>query len=231
MKQLELYHGSQDIVWEPCLAKGNPHNDYGRGFYCTPDFELAKEWACNRKNNGYANKYALDSDGLATLDLLDGSYTALHWIALLLNNRRFTLGSDYATAMRELMLEKFLIDPAPYDVVVGYRADDAYFSFAESFVEGTMSLRNLERALMLGNLGEQTVLVSEKAFGQLSFVEATPVQAETYYPRFLERDIAARDTYRSRVVRSKPEPGDLFALDILRMEEAELDARVQRISR
>lgn len=231
MKQLKLYHGSQAIIKKPCLAQGNPHNDYGRGFYCTPDLDLAKEWACKRKGNGYANEYTLTMDGLVTLDLLDGSYTALHWIALLLDNRRFTLSGDYATAMRELVLEKFLVDLSPYDVIVGYRADDAYFSFAESFVEGTLSLRGLERALKLGNLGEQTVLVSDQAFDQLSFDNATLAQAEIYYPKFLERDIAARDTYRTRIARGKPKPDDLFALDILRMEEAEVYDRIQRISR
>ena len=231
MKQLVLYHGSQDVVREPSLAKANPRNDYGRGFYCTPDLELAKEWACKRKLDGYANEYVLDTTGLQKLDLLDGSYTALHWIALLLNNRSFTLNSEYAAAMRELVLDRFLIDLTPYDIVVGYRADDAYFSFAESFVEGTLSVRGLERALGLGNLGEQTVLVSSKAFEQLTFKAAVPARAETYYPRFLARDISARDTYRARVARGKPRPDDLFALDILRMQEDQIRDRIQRISR
>lgn len=231
MDHVTLYHGSQFIVEEPRLDKGNPRNDYGRGFYCTPDLELAKEWACKRKSNGYVNEYSLATEGLAVLDLLDGSYTALHWIALLLDNRRFTLSGDYAAAMRELVLDKFLIDTSPFDAIVGYRADDAYFSFAESFVEGTLSLRGLERALKLGNLGEQTALVSETAFKRLSFERAIPVQAEVYYPRFLERDIDARHTYRTRVSQGKPRLDDLFALDILRMEEDEIDVRIQRISR
>lgn len=231
MTHTTLYHGSQFIIEEPSLAKGNPRNDYGCGFYCTPDLKLAKEWACRRKTGGYANEYRLQTEGLSVLDLLDGSYTALHWIALLLDNRRFTLSGDYAAAMRDLVLDRFLIDTSPYDLIVGYRADDAYFSFAESFIEGTLSLRGLERALRLGNLGEQSVLVSERAFACLAFVQAVPVQSEIYYPRFIERDIGARHAYRTRVVRGKPATDDLFALDILRMGEGELDARVQRISR
>lgn len=41
-----LYHGSQFIIQKPEYGKGARHNDYGKGFYCTEQIELAKEWAC-----------------------------------------------------------------------------------------------------------------------------------------------------------------------------------------
>ena len=41
-----LYHGSDSIVKSPEYGKGKFYNDYGRGFYCTENKELAKEWAC-----------------------------------------------------------------------------------------------------------------------------------------------------------------------------------------
>lgn len=231
MGSVTLYHGSPHIVEHPSLERGNPHNDYGRGFYCTPDAELAKEWACKRKQNGFANRYRLKTAGLRTLDLLDGSYTALHWIALLLKNREFSLSGEFAISTRELILERFLIDLAPYDIVIGYRADDAYFSFAESFVEGSLSLGGLEHALRLGELGEQTVLVSESAFAQLAFEGAELASCDTYFPRFLNRDSSARSAYRAYAAKHKPRLNDLVAIDILRMKEAEFDARIQRIAR
>ena len=40
-----VYHGSPYLVSVPMFGEGNPHNDYGLGFYCTEDLELAKEWA------------------------------------------------------------------------------------------------------------------------------------------------------------------------------------------
>ena len=55
-----LYHGSEKIIDAPEFGKGNSHNDYGRGFYCTENEELAKEWACSNNNNGFANKYEFD---------------------------------------------------------------------------------------------------------------------------------------------------------------------------
>lgn len=41
-----LYHGSEKILEKPVYGFGRTDNDYGRGFYCTEDRELAKEWAC-----------------------------------------------------------------------------------------------------------------------------------------------------------------------------------------
>ena len=40
-----LYHGSQIILEKPEYGKGARNNDYGRGFYCTEEIELAREWA------------------------------------------------------------------------------------------------------------------------------------------------------------------------------------------
>ena len=34
----------------------------------------------------------------------------------------------------------FFIDPDLYDMIIGYRADDSYFTFAQDFVSGTISL-------------------------------------------------------------------------------------------
>ena len=34
---MKLYHGSSSEIPHPALALGKPHNDYGRGFYCTED--------------------------------------------------------------------------------------------------------------------------------------------------------------------------------------------------
>lgn len=230
-KNLIIYHGSPSMVQQPALGLGNPHNDYGQGFYCTQDFSLACEWACKRKTNGFANEYTLVTSKLALLDLLDGNYTVLHWIALLLANRDFSLDSELAEETRAMLLENYLIDTSPFDIVVGYRADDAYFSFAESFVEGTLSLAGLQRALYLGNLGEQIVLVSPAAFEALHFETAHRALASTYYPKFIARDTQARSTYHKSVAPAARRSEGLFALDLLRMGKEEANARVQRITR
>lgn len=39
-KNVILYHGSTNIV-EPRYGEGAKDNDYGMGFYCTEDIEMA----------------------------------------------------------------------------------------------------------------------------------------------------------------------------------------------
>lgn len=41
---MRIYHGSKDKIEKPLYGKGKLHNDYGQGFYCTQDIEMAKEW-------------------------------------------------------------------------------------------------------------------------------------------------------------------------------------------
>ena len=41
-KNIKLYHGSDVIVGQPEYGKGKLNNDYGRGFYCTEDINLAR---------------------------------------------------------------------------------------------------------------------------------------------------------------------------------------------
>ena len=59
MKKI-IYHGSINIIKEPIYGYGKKYNDYGLGFYCTENIELAKEWAVNKDKDGYANIYELD---------------------------------------------------------------------------------------------------------------------------------------------------------------------------
>ena len=68
-EKIIVYHGSSKIIEKPIWGMGNPNNDYGLGFYCTENEELAKEWACSAESDGYANKYSLDLTGLSVLSL------------------------------------------------------------------------------------------------------------------------------------------------------------------
>ena len=87
-----IYHGSKDLIKKPIYGIGNPKNDYGLGFYCTENLELAKEWACsNNETNGYANIYEIHLDNYKVLDLRKKEYTILNWLALLLKFRTFDI--------------------------------------------------------------------------------------------------------------------------------------------
>lgn len=224
-----IFHGTDHIVKKPDFKLGNKHNDYGRGFYCTESEEMAKEWACKANTDGFTNKYNLNMDGLNVLNLLDGEHTVLNWIAILLKHRTFTLESEIAADARDYLIENYSIDIKEYDIVIGYRADDSYFRYAESFISNGLPLRSLNKALKLGKLGEQIVLVSEKAFKNIEFTDAVSVNKEIYYPKFLSRDTTARNTYRDEIRKSRSYRDDIFVLDILREEMANDDSRIQRI--
>src|SRR5574344_350095 len=139
-----IYHGSKDIIEKPEFGKGNKKNDYGLGFYCTENAELAKEWACcNNETNGYANQYEIDLSDYKVLDLREEKYSILNWMALLLKFRTFDVNTPISAQAKEYILENFYVDVEEYDVIIGYRADDSYFSFAKDFINNTISVEQL----------------------------------------------------------------------------------------
>ena len=229
MNKIELLHGTDHIIEVPDITKGNPKNDYGKGFYCTRLPEMAKEWACKQNTDGFSNRYELDLTGLKILNLSDGTHTVLNWIAILLQHRTLSLDSEIAIDAKDYIIEHYSIDTSNYDVIIGYRADDSYFRYAESFVENGLSLRSLNKALRLGKLGEQTVLVSKKAYDQIKFIDAEPVDKTIYHPKFVDRDTKAREAYKNDIKKNKSYRDDIFVMDILREEMRNDDSRLQQI--
>lgn len=222
---MRLYHGSENIIEKPVYGKGARYNDYGKGFYCTENIELAKEWACAKQKNGYANIYDLDLSDLNVLNLNSGSYNILNWLAILADNRTYWQNGSIAEPAKNYIKENFLPDIFAYDVIIGYRADDSYFSFAQDFVSGVISLQKLAQAMRLGKLGEQIVLKSQKAFAQIQFAGYENADAEEYYIKKNEREREARRQYR-RNKKEQADVNELFILDIMREEIKNGDARL-----
>jgi len=227
VSQITIYHGSQYIIEKPVFGEGNPRNDYGSGFYCTREIDLAKEWACTEENDGFVNIYTLDINGLKVCRLLSKEFHLLNWLALLLQNRYFRISNDIAGSAKAYLISKFLPDVNDVDVIVGYRADDSYFSFANSFLNNQISLEQLEAAMHLGDLGEQTVLMSEKAFSQIHFEGFEPADRKIHYPKRAARDKEARQAYKDQ--RSLKQTLDaVYILDILREGWDNNDTRLRR---
>lgn len=225
--KLRLYHGSENIIEVPEYGKGMRNNDYGRGFYCTEDIELAREWACAKNHDGYVNIYEFDMSGLNVLNLNDPKYNILNWLAILADNRTYWQNGTIAEDAKEYVKKHFLIDISAYDVIRGYRADDSYFSFAQDFVAGVISLEKLSEAMRLGKLGEQIVLKSEKAFEQIKYVRSEIVDREIYYVRKNEREREARKEYRMSKLQ-KDTINQLYMIDIMREGMENDDVRLFR---
>ena len=226
--KLTIYHGSSKIIERPDFGTGNPHNDYGLGFYCTESMELAKEWASSTETDGFANQYQLNLTGLSTLSLTSGDYHILNWLSVLLENRRFRIDGAIAQQAKAYLSENFSVDYKQYDIIRGYRADDSYFSFANAFLNNTISVTQLEKAMVLGKLGEQIVLISQKAFASIEFVNAIPAPNEIYLPKKLARDTAARKDFQQEKARGSILT-EKYILDIMREGWKNDDERLQRI--
>lgn len=223
--KLKLYHGSANIIEKPEFGLGNAKNDYGLGFYCTEHIELAKEWACAENRDGFANEYELEMDGLTVLNLSGAEYHIFNWLAILLENRTFVIERGLPSAAKEYILSEFLPDYKEADVIRGYRADDSYFSFASAFLNNTISLEQLGKAMKLGKLGEQVVLKSRNAFEQLEYSRAVLADNQTYYPKKAARDRTARDTFRSE--REKTVLDGTYVIDIVRNNWKNDDPRLR----
>lgn len=224
--KIKIYHGSDHIIEQPRYNAGKPYNDYGSGFYCTEDINMAKEWGVGKSRNGFANCYELDTDGLSILNLNDPAYCILNWLSVLLENREFDAPSPLAHQAKRYIKDEFHVDYGTTDCIIGYRADDSYFSFAQDFLNGTISYRQLNNAMRLGNLGTQFVLKSKHSFELIRYTGFEIAESNIWYPKKSYRDRSARSEYFD-VEKNRIKPDDLFITQILNEEMKSHDPRLR----
>ena len=225
MNKITLYHGSQKIVEQPLFGVGKTYNDYGQGFYCTQNISLAKEWACPTSDDGFANIYELETDGLKILYLHSNEFCTLNWLAILINNRKFDLDTPIMRQGVFYLKENFLLDLSGFDLIKGYRADDSYFSFARAFLSNQISYEQLQKAMKLGKLGEQIMLKSKKSFENITFTGYEIAEGKMFNPLRKERFNKAKKNFEASL-----ENGDisgLFIRDLILEEVKPNDSRLQ----
>lgn len=212
-KLITIYHGSKQIVEVPTFGLVRNNNDFGLGFYCTESIDLAKEWAVSSLSDGYANRYTLDTEYLSILTLNSPDYSILNWMAVLVEHRIFSIKTPIARRAKQYLIEHFGINVNAYDLITGYRADDSYFDFAEAFLNNTITVEQLSRAMRLGKLGEQIVLKSQFAFSKIKFEGFEAAQKDQFYVLRKARDDKASQTYLDI---QEEESDGLYIQDILR---------------
>ena len=215
---MKIYHCSEKIIEVPQFGIGNPHNDYGLGFYCTKNKDLAKEWACQKNKDGFANCYELDNKGLSVLDLSQDDYSILHWLSILMQNRVFSPKSPLGKQNLDFLIQNFNIEYKEYDAILGYRANDSYFSFASDFLENVIPVQSLASSMKLGSLGIQVVLKSQRAFSKIKFIESEKSEASVYFSKYKERDTKARADYLKHLRNQNVRDG-IYLIDIVRKPE------------
>lgn len=160
------------------------------------------------------------------LDLNDDKYCILHWLAILLSNREFDTPAGLALEAKEFLKKNFMLDYKEYDIIKGYRADDSYFSFAQDFINGTISYRQLNNAMYLGKLGIQYVLKSKEAFNRIVFDGYEEAEYKEWYAKKMKRDKSARREYFD-VERNRRQRGDIYITQILDEEMSPDDKRLR----
>lgn len=224
-KLITLYHGSKQIIEKPIFGIGKEHNDFGLAFYCTESPDLAKEWAVSSLESGYANKYTLDTEYLKILNINSSEYTILNWIAVLVEHRLFSIKTPVARRAKQYLIDNFGINVNAFDVIIGYRADDSYFDYAESFLNNSISVEQLAKAMRLGKLGEQVVIKSKYAFSKLQFEGFEVADKDKYYIKRKSRDDEANDMYLNML---EEDDDGLYIQDIIRGGVTNDDPRIPR---
>ena len=156
----------------------------------------------------------------------DDKYCILHWLAILLSNREFDTPAGLALEAKEFLKKNFMLDYKEYDIIKGYRADDSYFSFAQDFINGTISYRQLNNAMYLGKLGIQYVLKSKEAFNRIVFDGYEEAEYKEWYAKKMKRDKSARREYFD-VERNRRQRGDIYITQILDEEMSPDDKRLR----
>ena len=224
-KKITLFHGSDKIIEVPAFGEGKKTNDFGLGFYCTESETLAKEWAVSSLRDGFCNRYTLDTEYLNILNLNSPDYTILNWIAVLVEHRLFAIKTPVARRAKRYLIDNFGINVNAYDLITGYRADDSYFDYAESFINNAISVEQLAKAMRLGKLGEQIVLKSRFAFSRIQYEGFDVAEKEEFYVLRKARDNNANHLYFEML---EEESDGLYIQDIIRGGITNDDPRIPR---
>ena len=185
---MKLYHGSNKEVVKPIYGYGRADCDYGSGFYMSDDYNAASMWASNNPAGGYINTYDLDLKSLNVLYLNHNTdEDVLKWVAILCKHRIDENTRLEASEEINLLINRYCPKLDDIDVIVGYRADDSYYIYTREFLLNNLPLELLKRAMELGNLGLQYVLISKKAFNKIKFIDSKIISHNDEYAKLEEK--------------------------------------------
>lgn len=215
---MNIYHGTKVVIEKPQVKGSNATNDYGPSFYVTTELNAAKSWACKNDSLGIVNKYKIDDRSFKQLKVLNltdkTTYSVLNWMAILMHFRE--LDSSFIRQNKIVLdwLEKYYIDVADYDVVIGFRADDSYFRFPIRFISNDLSFEDLENVFLLGDLGVQYAFMSERAINLLKYdgyIECEEAYLGHYY------SIVTKASHDFDEILSRPrDPRKKYIIDLMR---------------
>jgi len=155
---MKLYHGSNIVINDIDLSKGNPDKDFGRGFYLTDIKSQAEDMALRRcrftgQGEPAVTIYDFDERCLESKDLKVLSFETPNreWANFILENRRSSRTG-------------FTHD---YDIVVGPIANDGVAFQLNRYIRGLIDMETLVKELAYRNLNRQYFFGTELAISKL----------------------------------------------------------------
>lgn len=164
-RTIKLYHGSMYYFEHIDLSKCLDKKDFGRGFYMTANYEIAKGWALRHKiRNGADKAYIymakIDVDAMKTLLNVHEFKESIAWVDYIVYNRMHGIED----------MGKY--KDKDYDVVTGKIADGrAQLEVQRYCIGGSYTKEDKERlikALSASDLKDQVCFKTLKA---ISFLE------------------------------------------------------------
>ena len=153
-----LYHGSNTCLERPSLLKILRSLDFGKGFYATDDFELAKEWAQRISRVRAAGEplvscYEIQDSDVASLKILRFDTPDEKWL-------------DFVASNIKNILEK-----TDWDLIVGPAATDKIYETVILYLDGFLDMDSCKKRLLPQKLKNQYAFKTEKALSCLKFIE------------------------------------------------------------
>lgn len=212
---MRFYYGADRLVTKPIFNYGNPSNDYGLGFYLTPNKDLARLWASKFPDGGYLIEFDVDVSKLKICHLdSTNDEDVLKWLSVLISHRFSNSRRNVNEQYINWIINNYPFDLGDYDAIVGYRADDSYFTYSYDFVRNELSLELLKEAMRIGKLGIQFVLMSEKSFKHIKYIKSEKIYHTDEYQKF---QIKSRDEYYK--LKQRDDINSTYLRDLMRRKK------------
>ena len=157
-----LFHGSKNgIEGEIELTKSKKSNDFGVGFYCGESLEQSAMFVAGFPASSL---YIFDFDTKGLKRRVFGVSNEWMLVIAYFRNR---LGGFASSKIIRSLLDSI----RDADYIVAPIADNRMFEIIDSFIDGEITDQQCQHSLSATNLGNQYVLVSEKALKHLSVLE------------------------------------------------------------
>lgn len=157
-----LFHGAKTkIKGELRLDCSKQKNDFGNGFYCGESLEQSAMFVSTFPDSSL---YMLE---FCQENLVERKFTVCREWMLMIAYFRERLGEH---AQSEL-IQRLVRDNRGVDYIVAPIADNRMFEIIDQFIDGEITDVQCQHCLSATNLGNQYVLVSEKALRQIQILE------------------------------------------------------------